>query len=396
MIRSDIRNKEIALGRIKRLASSGLPFEPFVRVAFELINDAICNSDHKVFHVGGVDGLDKYFGNSPEIVAAVPFQKHFFVDSPPEVGGTKFRYDAYAYTHILPRRTVWTQEEICHPGLYRAEGYNQVYRPLGWHKLLQVVFAEAGEYLGYCPIWRTVDQKPFSREDSEFLKASAPHIAHGLRSAHLLTHGLPASVNVDQELIPLDGWHSGVILLDEGGRPIAIDAAARLIFQQVAIFDGIGSDAFASRPIQAALEYVQARIAQIFTDPDGGSFDGPAPVYRLFNHWTGSILKLRAVRMFGEGTGAFTSIIVERSETAAMRRRRYQLRWGLSDREAEVLALVGNGKTGPEISTILGISHDTARKHLARIFVRLGVENRTEAALKVRDAKAFPIGASLR
>ena len=59
---------------------------------------------------------------------------------------------------------------------------------------------------------------------------------------------------------------------------------------------------------------------------------------------------------------------------------------GLSDREAEVLALVGDGKTGPEISLLLNISHDTARKHLAHIFEKLGVENRTAAALMIRDA----------
>ena len=48
MTRSDTRNKEIALGRIKRLASSGLPVEPFVRSVFELINDAVPNSPNKV------------------------------------------------------------------------------------------------------------------------------------------------------------------------------------------------------------------------------------------------------------------------------------------------------------------------------------------------------------
>lgn len=52
MTRSDTRNKEIALGRIKRLASSGLLLEPFVRSVFELINDAVPNSPHRALHVG--------------------------------------------------------------------------------------------------------------------------------------------------------------------------------------------------------------------------------------------------------------------------------------------------------------------------------------------------------
>ncbi len=53
MMSSDSRNKEIALGRIKRLASSGLPVEPLVRSVFELVNDAIPDSRNKNFMIGG-------------------------------------------------------------------------------------------------------------------------------------------------------------------------------------------------------------------------------------------------------------------------------------------------------------------------------------------------------
>ena len=44
-----------------------------------------------------------------------------------------------------------------------------------------VLFQENGDLAGYYPLWRSPDQKPFTREDMGFLKASAPHIAHGLR-----------------------------------------------------------------------------------------------------------------------------------------------------------------------------------------------------------------------
>jgi DNA-binding CsgD family transcriptional regulator len=55
---------------------------------------------------------------------------------------------------------------------------------------------------------------------------------------------------------------------------------------------------------------------------------------------------------------------------------------GLSEREAEVLYWVAAGKSGPVISTILGIRHDTVRAHLKKIFSKLGVENRLSAALQ--------------
>lgn len=53
---------------------------------------------------------------------------------------------------------------------------------------------------------------------------------------------------------------------------------------------------------------------------------------------------------------------------------------GLSEREAEVLAWVAEGKTNPEIAAILGLSPRTVGNHLARIYACLGVETRTAAA----------------
>ena len=97
-----------------------------------------------------------------------------------------------------------------------------------------------------------------------------------------------------------------------------------------------------------ALDYVMRTLKEIFHEPDGGSFNGAAPVYRLYHHWTGIVLKLRGVRMASVDGREYTTILVERGETVTGRRRRLQFRWGLSDREVEVLALIGQGKTGPE------------------------------------------------
>ncbi len=61
---------------------------------------------------------------------------------------------------------------------------------------------------------------------------------------------------------------------------------------------------------------------------------------------------------------------------------------GLSPRETEVLCWVAQGKSNPEIGLILGISARTAQKHLERIYVRLGLENRHAAiALAMETAR---------
>lgn len=57
--------------------------------------------------------------------------------------------------------------------------------------------------------------------------------------------------------------------------------------------------------------------------------------------------------------------------------------FGLTDRENEVLAWVGQGKTDGEIGKILGISIRTVQKHVENIFNKLGVETRTAATSAV-------------
>jgi RNA polymerase sigma factor (sigma-70 family) len=52
----------------------------------------------------------------------------------------------------------------------------------------------------------------------------------------------------------------------------------------------------------------------------------------------------------------------------------------LTPRERQILALVAEGKRNREIAQTLGISEATVENHLHRIFQKLGVSNRTEAA----------------
>jgi len=53
----------------------------------------------------------------------------------------------------------------------------------------------------------------------------------------------------------------------------------------------------------------------------------------------------------------------------------------LTQREMQVLALMGEGRTNPEISGILGISPHTVKSHVINIFNKLGVNHRTQAVV---------------
>ena len=53
----------------------------------------------------------------------------------------------------------------------------------------------------------------------------------------------------------------------------------------------------------------------------------------------------------------------------------------LTGRELEVLRLLSEGFTNPEISEILSISHHTVKSHVVHIFNKIGVNDRTQAAV---------------
>ena len=53
----------------------------------------------------------------------------------------------------------------------------------------------------------------------------------------------------------------------------------------------------------------------------------------------------------------------------------------LTPREREVLSLVAAGLANKQIARRLGISDRTVKAHLTSVFARLGVEDRTQAAL---------------
>lgn len=64
-----------------------------------------------------------------------------------------------------------------------------------------------------------------------------------------------------------------------------------------------------------------------------------------------------------------------------------RLQGELSNREREVLSLVATGATNREIAETLMISEGTVKNHIANIFGRLGLRDRTQAAVYAREQR---------
>jgi DNA-binding CsgD family transcriptional regulator/CheY-like chemotaxis protein len=91
-------------------------------------------------------------------------------------------------------------------------------------------------------------------------------------------------------------------------------------------------------------------------------------------------LTFRLHQQTGDSEGGGDWLIVMREESDAAIIEAMSLSFKLTAREAEVLYWVVKGKINRDIGDILGASPATVKKHLERIFAKMGVETRTSAA----------------
>jgi DNA-binding NarL/FixJ family response regulator len=87
---------------------------------------------------------------------------------------------------------------------------------------------------------------------------------------------------------------------------------------------------------------------------------------------------LRGVRAAARGESPLSPRAAQ--AIIAARKERQQAR-DLSPREMEVLILLGRGMANKQIAQRLGISEKTVKAHLVNVFQRIGVHDRTQAAL---------------
>ena len=63
---------------------------------------------------------------------------------------------------------------------------------------------------------------------------------------------------------------------------------------------------------------------------------------------------------------------------------------GLSPRECEILSLLASGQSNKEMARMLGISPNTVKTHVARVYEKLDVQKRMQAVEKARWLALIP------
>lgn len=134
---------------------------------------------------------------------------------------------------------------------------------------------------------------------------------------------------------------------------------------------------------------------QLLRQRQGESLDSTPPLVIDAPHG-----QLR-ISLAGPGQGHGVSLLLEEKiigtsseESAALPASLESFR--LTPRESDVLLWLGKGKTNRDIADILGMSPRTVNKHLEHIFVKLGVETRSAAAVLASSLAAGSAGSLLQ
>lgn len=100
-----------------------------------------------------------------------------------------------------------------------------------------------------------------------------------------------------------------------------------------------------------------------------------APAVTLLTDPRGEPLYVHVLPLPGRNAGAMFAVTVRE---LGIEREAVARRFGLSPREVEVAELVLRGYPNPVIASRLGIAPTTAKRHLTRIFEKIGVDSRTQ------------------
>lgn len=150
-----------------------------------------------------------------------------------------------------------------------------------------------------------------------------------------------------------------------------------------------GSGLAATRELSGTSPNIRILVVTLFEDDESifTALRAGALGYILKDADEGEMM--RAIRAASEGEAIFSPAIATRlmdyfAETRTLVPR--EVFPELTDREREILTLIARGKSNAAIAEELTISLKTVRNHVSNIYSKLQVADRTQAAIRARDA----------
>jgi DNA-binding CsgD family transcriptional regulator len=264
------------------------------------------------------------------------------------------------YRRTLDGRAVKITDFLTRSEFRRLGLYNDIFRRVGLDHWMTIV-------LPYGPLAATAvslgrSGKDFSERDRLALNLLRPHLLQAYDNTAALTQVQQESVRMKQTMETLD--RAVVVLEGKGRLQWCTERAERWISEYFGLAQEAGH---LPESLQRWVEHQRSALVR--------ERDIPLPQYPLVKKRAGKRLLVRFVADNLEDHHIL--ILEEQYITLSTESLKSSLK--LTDREAEILLGIAQGKTNKAIAEDLYVSPLTVKTHLQRFYRKLGVESRTEA-----------------
>lgn len=237
--------------------------------------------------------------------------------------------------------------------------YSEFYRPLGIQHQLVVALDVRASMLIYLALNRTCT--PFTEQERLLLTAVQLHASQALLHLGEL-HRLRAALTSFETLV--DRLNQGIICLSPHNRISWASKRARSYLQTY------------WRSSSQTVQLPDSLMSWLLPYQQKGQTCLHAPRPLTIHSHTGRLV----IRLLKENNERY--LLLE--EIPIQPKFDELTTFGLTEREAEVLGWIAQGKSNEETAALLRMCSQTVKKHLERIYDALGVTNRTGAALKAQ------------
>jgi DNA-binding CsgD family transcriptional regulator len=250
------------------------------------------------------------------------------------------------------------------PGFENTALFNEYYRQVGVERQIALAFPVNDEAFATCALNR--NKTSFLPDELLLLEMFRPHLSAAIRNSWLFERIRDQEANLKKVL---NNAEYGVITMTSDGQFEFLSHRAIEILGRHFSDEKLSAN---SLPVRL-WNWTRSAMAQSATVGETGIVE-PLKTANDFEELTVNYC-------FDPGTGLTTLLL----KTKSLLTSETLIGLGVTNAEARVLYWVAQGKTNNEIGDLCNISPRTVQKHVQNICDKLGVENRTAAAIRANE-----------
>lgn len=270
-------------------------------------------------------------------------------------------FSRLAHLRQRHRGAVRLSEFVSRHELERTAIWNEVMRPNRIRHVMTMCLLENSRVVAVLKLIRSGSGRDFSLSERDVLALAAPHVRQAYANAEAVTGWAQEARRLPEVA---DRLPVGILIVRGSGRVVYQNRLAEAWCSR-----------FFGRPGRRG-----PAVAPGLPEPLRSLFH-PFRPHATFVGPGGAALRARVAQL-GEAARGELLIVLEPGPAASTLHER------LSPREREVLHWVAEGKTNPEIGTILEISPRTVQTHLEHAYAKLGVVSRAQAVAELAKSRS--------